>query len=77
MLYVEILFENQGKTMSGKNHGEDAIPEDLADLAADLLKGISAEPVPQHLVALAQELQAALERQANKGPANEETRDQS
>lgn len=49
--------------MSGKNQESDPSADDLVDLTADLLKGIAAEPVPQHLVVLAQQLQAALERQ--------------
>ncbi len=41
--------------------------DDLVGMAADLMKGIAAEPVPQHLVDMAQQLQVALDRQAREG----------
>lgn len=63
--------------MSVKNHDTDPSAEDLVDLASELLKGIAAEPVPHHLVVLAQQLQAALEHHAGKGHKDADMPEQS
>lgn len=75
MVYVKHRYGNSGKLMSEKDQDKDATPEDLAGLAGDLLTGIAAEPVPHHLVALAQQLQAALERKASTGSEAAEATD--
>lgn len=54
--------------MSVKNHDTDPTADDLVDLTSELFKGVASEPVPHHLVELAQQLQAALEQQTGKNP---------